>query len=49
MPLVTRTPVALEMDHRDSTNSVGRGEVWALSHPLINEAQEAEKERASLC
>jgi hypothetical protein len=38
MPLVTLTPVALEMEHRGSTNSVYRGGVWALSHPLINEA-----------
>jgi hypothetical protein len=42
MPLVTLTPVALEMeemDHRDYTNRVCRGEVWAMSYPLINEAQ----------
>jgi hypothetical protein len=39
MPLVTLTPVALEMEHRGSTNRVCRGEVWAMSHPLINEAQ----------
>jgi hypothetical protein len=43
MPLVTLTPVALEMEHRGSTNSVCRGEGWALSDPLINEAQEAAK------
>jgi hypothetical protein len=39
MPLVRLTPMALEMDHRDYTTRVCRGEVWALSHPLINEAQ----------
>jgi len=27
MPLVTRTPLAWEMDHRDFTNRVCRGEV----------------------
>jgi hypothetical protein len=43
MPLVTLTAVALEMEHRDYTTRVCRGEVWAMSHPLINEAQEAAK------
>jgi hypothetical protein len=43
MPLVTLAPVALEMEHRYLTNSLRRGEVWALSHPLINGAQGAEK------
>jgi hypothetical protein len=43
MPLVTLTPVALEMEHRGSTNSVWRGEVGALSDPPISVAQWAAK------
>jgi hypothetical protein len=43
MPLVTLTAVALEMKYRDYTTRVCRGEVGALSDPLINEAQSAEK------
>ena len=28
MSLVTRTPLALEISHRDLTNRVGLGHVW---------------------
>jgi hypothetical protein len=29
MSLVTRTPLALEVGHRDLTNRVSRGHVWS--------------------